>query len=241
MWLLSPHPILFHTGLATIYTHGVFFALAAVCSVLAMQLLAVSKGLPADDVPLYGVIIFLSGLIAARIGFFVSYPSAFASLADVVAIWRGGLVSYWAIGGGLAAGYLLFKRVGGVMASWMDVTCLSGLLGWSIGRLGNYYAGDSVGVLNGHFAPFYGRVPIQLFEAAWCLMLFFALKGRVASLPPGLSALYGLTGYFAGRIVIDGWRDEGYLIGAVHTSQVISIVSLATLVFMLWRHKASHE
>jgi phosphatidylglycerol:prolipoprotein diacylglycerol transferase len=240
MWLFAAHPIILQAYGITIFAHGLFFALAAEIAVLHVQYLARKKELDSNSVPLYGFIIFIAGLVAARIGFFLTYPSAFTSVGDLLAIWHGGLVSYWGMIVGLLTAYFLFRNKKEQLPIWLDIICLSGLLGWSIGRLGNYYAADSVGVLNTHFGLFYGRVPIQLFESIGCLLLFLGLRRYQTAFKPGQLAFLVLAGYFAERLLIDAWRDEGYLIPPIHTSQVISGLFLCVTAVVYLRYKKTH-
>jgi phosphatidylglycerol:prolipoprotein diacylglycerol transferase len=182
------------------------------------------------------LLVFVAGLAGARIGFFLSYPDQYVSLGQVLAIWNGGLVSYWGMATGGLAAWTLFRGEKHP-ASWADIVMVSSLWGWAVGRLGNYWAADSVGVPVGRFALFYGRVPIQLFESLLCLVLGSILYRMVARGPrPGLAAGIGFLGYGLGRGIIDSWRDESVLFH-LHQSQWVSLsMALVAGIYLIILH-----
>ena len=237
--LLQAHPVLLHLGVLIIYSHAVFFALGAISATGVFSWLAKKHDLPVEDIYAHAFWIFFIGLLAARVGFFLSYPSAYTSAWQILMIWQGGLVSYWAIFAGLIVAYFIFRSKKN-LATWFDLIILSSLLGWGIGRLGNYYAGDSVGVESGVWYIFYGRVPIQLFESILTIFLFIVLYNFLKRwhLRPGTVSFLALIGYFFGRFFIDIWRDEGILLG-LHVSQISSLLLLIILfiAFGIWRRK----
>ena len=240
MGLLTAHPFLLIIGSFPITAHGLFFGAAAVVAIVVFEWLAVRAQLPVDRLYERALLIFVSGLIAARIGFFIVYPSAFQSVGQVLAIWQGGLVSYIGMAVGVGVAYLLFHKEPKRLV-WLDLLGLVSLLGWAIGRLGNYYAADSVGVLMVN-SPFYGRVPIQLMEAGWCLIAFFVLYDvyKKQRLAPGDLLLWSFITYFAGRFVIDIWRDEGKWLG-LHFSQWTSLGLLLVTVVIFYFIKNRRE
>lgn len=235
---LSPHPILFTSGAISISAHGLFFALGALVSVLVMQRLAFKRGLSSERIPEWIFWTFLMGLIGARIGFFIIYPSAFESITQVLQIWRGGLVSYFGIICGLATiSFLIRKTQKQNFLKYLDIFSLSALIGWGIGRIGNFLAGDVLGVASQTWQVFYGHVPISLFETLLCLLVFFNLSAR--KIADGQTVKKVLTYYFLGRFVIDFWRDETYL-GLLHISQWTSLTLLICWVLLVknyFRHE----
>lgn len=232
-FLLAPHPLLILGSHIVLRTHAVFFVIGAESAALFLSSWLKKRGLSADEVPVAVFMAFVLGLVAARVGFFLSYPSQFQNLIQVLEIWKGGLVSYWGLAAGVSVlAFRLRHKISREKKIWWDGIVLSGLLGWGIGRLGNYYAADSVGVLSTHWALFYGRVPIQLMESLLCLAAFFFFAHK--KWQPGEVAWEGFITYFAGRAVIDTWRFEG-VVAALHLSQWVSIVALVTIV-IAYRH-----
>lgn len=233
MFVLNSKPILFSIHGLDIYTHGVFFALGALVGavIFARQLRRSHKEYPAVFAD--AAWIFLIGLLTARAGFFISYPSSWSGWNDALQIWQGGLVSYWGMLGGLLTAAWLFRRLPGRTGIYWDALALASLLGWAIGRIGNYYAADTVGILSTPWEAFYGRIPIQLFESLWCLILFIVLWYRTPRLQKGRVLLWAIFGYHLGRLVIDTWRDEDVLI-LLHASQWVALAVVIISGILLW-------
>jgi prolipoprotein diacylglyceryltransferase len=229
-YLLSAHPIFWQLGGITIYAHAVFFVIGAEVAYLALGSLAARRNLPDESLGYWSAAVFIAGLVGARIGYFALYPSQFQSIGQALSIWQGGLVSYWGMAAGLAVGWLLVRRQSSrERLIWFDLLCIVAMLGWALGRLGNYYAADSVGVTSQAWNMFYGRVPIQLFESVLCAGLGLAgwkLQKRWA---PGGLGLVLMAGYLGGRFFIDFWRDEG-MVGPFHVSQVVSLILIPLLI-----------
>lgn len=230
--MTEPHPVLFAGSGFTLYSHGLFFALGALAAALFFWWGALKKRYPAERATLNALLIFGFGLAGARLGYFLTYPSEFTSLGRLLSIWEGGLVSYWGIAAGLLAAVAVLRQERGAsLAQWLDLVALAALLGWSIGRIGNFLAGDSVGVPSAFWDVTYGRVPIQLAEALWCLGWGLALtrtwlRGRAKDGPLLATAL---ASYLVGRVLIDGWRDEEELAG-LQVSQWVGLLGAALTV-----------
>jgi phosphatidylglycerol:prolipoprotein diacylglycerol transferase len=221
MNFLQTHPVFGHIGSFEITSHGVFFALGAVVATLFLcsqvQVLGMDMQAVIDSV----LIIFIVGLLAARLGYLLAYPDSWDSVGQLFAIWEGGLVSFTGIIGGLVAAYILSRRMDrGQRWLWFAHLVQAGLLAWSIGRLGNYYAGESGGVVSVVWSLTYGHVPIQLFESFGCFLLFVWL--RYAHYPSKRIVVNGLLGYLLVRFCVDFWRDEAVV--GLHVSQWASVL-----------------
>jgi len=234
--LLSAHPILISGHGFTVYTHGFFFALGAV--VATLQACWLLKGvLRPVEVVERCFWIFVISLFAARLGFLLIYPDEWTSVSQIVTVWQGGLVSYVGMLSGVGMTLLFWRRLPEEKRTlWLNTIVLVTLVGWAIGRLGNYFAADSYGVLSPVWSAFYGRVPIQLFESLLCLGLAALLWWK----RPQPLLLWGLFGYNLGRFVIDFWRDEGSFLG-LHVSQWVSLVLVLLSSLLLVRYKRTHD
>ena len=164
---------------------------------------------------------FASGLVGARLLFLILYPEQVGGWSQLLNFWNGGLVSY---GGLITGSYAAYRYICHYapeqVAQWRESVVIATLLAWGIGRIGNFLAGDSVGVFSSVWQLTYGRVPIQLFESLLCLLLAYLLWRAKINI-----ALLATTGYFAGRFIIDIWRDETLLI-LLHASQWASLLAL---------------
>jgi prolipoprotein diacylglyceryltransferase len=234
--VIEPHPLIALGALGHVYTHGLFFAIGALAATafLASQRQEFGRGLSwAIERATW---IFIAGLFGARIGFLLAYPSSWTSSAQLFAYWQGGLVSFTGILAGAGVAVLIGRGVEKKPA-WY-VTCIfATLLGWSIGRWGNFFAGDSIGISSPFWSLTYGHVPIQLFESVLCLGLFVGLR-KLYCVEPVLAAWIAAIGYFSGRLLIDTWRDEGSF-GPLHTSQWISFVALLICLYGYRKRKSA--
>ncbi len=234
--ILTPHPILIELAIGPVYTHGLFFAMGALAGALVLahqrQFFERSLGWMLER----SVYIFIFGILAARFAFLLSYPSIWDSVSQIFSFWDGGLVSYGGILGGAlvvlaqARAFPIAKR-----PQWYATVVLACLLGWGIGRFGNFFAGDSVGVASTHWSFFYGRIPIQIFESVLCFSVYFIVRGWLAGNPWRVVYVSGLA-YFLGRAVIDTWRDESVVL-MLHVSQWISVL-VALGIVIIWRYRA---
>lgn len=238
---LQPHPIIGHFGIVQLYAHGLFFALGAELAALLLSRW-MAKVAPEIDSWRLSLEVFLAGLLGARLSYFLIYPDRYHSAADFLAIWQGGLVSF---GGILAGLLLLLYRLRSLSRNqrWqvLDLFSLAVLFAWSVGRIGNYYAADSMGIESTTWSLTYGRVPIQLFESM--LALGLGLSGywlwKKERFYPGWYTLYALLSYFSGRLIIDFWREEEQILG-LGNSQWASLLSLGIIglgVFFYRRQK----
>ena len=202
MMSITPHPVLFQVGGFPVTAHGLMFALGAETGCLFLYWLARRRNLPTGSLADKCLLVFVAGLVAARVGFFIIYPGEYRSVWQVLRIWEGGLVSFFGIAGGLAAAYALFPTR---RREWLGLLGVAALAAWGIGRIGNFLAGDSWGILSPYWSLTYGRVPIQLFESVLCLALAVFWGRRLGT--PRLLA-WALLSYVAVRFLVDFWRDE---------------------------------
>jgi len=229
--LLQSHPLVWKWGVITITAHGLAFAAAAETGYLVLAFLARRRGLSTDGLAEKVLMVFLAGLIGARLGYFIIYPSAFQSIGQVLSIWEGGLVSFFAIITGLGAAWFVFRKQ---RSEWLGLIAVAGLAAWGVGRLGNYWEGDSVGVMSSTWHLFYGRVPIQLFESVLCFGLA-VYWSRHLTKPYVLT--WVLMSYLCIRFLVDFWRDEGSFAG-LHMSQWAAAgLAVPLIIFVYCREK----
>ena len=112
----------------------------------------VKVGLPKDKLQDLAIVLFLAGIIGARIVYMIQYADQFPPVSDFgrwlaafFQIWNGGIVFYGSVFGGLA-GFLLFRhfvlRKLGV-SMWKLADAISPLIafGLAVGRVGCYLNG----------------------------------------------------------------------------------------------------
>lgn len=152
----------------------------------------------------------------------------------------GGSVFYGGLLGGLLAGGISAKVQKLDAGLVTDCAAPALALFHCFGRIGCFLGGCCYGVESEHGVIFtksliesangVPRVPVQLYEAAFELALFFALWALLnkGALKNRLLLVY-LIAYAAGRFVLEFWRGDeyrGFLFG-LSTSQIISVIVFA--------------
>ena len=215
-------------GNLTVYTHGFMFAMGAIFALVILYGLARLRNYPLDFVIDVIFWMFISGLAAARLGYYFMYRGQFSSFSEIWNIWDGGLVSFFGIAVGLMVMYFFLKKKDQKnLAGWMDISLIAASYGWAVGRLGNYWAGDVKGVASSVWNVTYGRVPIALFESVYALFIaifcYWLVRNRKRA--DGSVWLIALFLYGIGRFIIDFWRvDAGF-------SQLASIIMAVGAIF----------
>jgi|GEM_PF-2526727 len=234
MKLLQTHSVFFTLHGFSVTAHGFFFALGALLATFFIIANRRMLGLSFNDALERCVAIFIIGLAGARLGYSVAYPGTWQTIGDIVAIWHGGLVSFTGIIAGLLVTALYARRLSFEKATqWYAIVVQATLLGWSIGRLGNYYAAESGGVASSFWHLTGGHVPIQLFEALGCLLLFLTL--RFLTIRPLEQIWIGIGGYLILRFMVDFWRNEASF--GLHVSQWVALICLIILAFFIKKYR----
>lgn len=175
-------------------------------------------------------------------------------LKRIVSIF-GGSVFYGGLIGGLVAGFIYVRKTGMPLDITTDCAAVSIPLFHGITRVGCFLGGCCYGVEWKHGITFTNslaegangvpRVPVQLFEAGYEVLLFVLIfillnKGRFKG---RLLALYLLL-YAAGRFVLEFWRGDdyrGHLLG-FSTSQIIAVgMFVGSLVFLIVTRRGSEK
>lgn len=217
------HPILFSIGPINFYSYGLFAAIAVICTYFAMLKLIKVKNLPEGDLLDKVVLVFIAGVVGARIGYFITYYEQFSSIWEIFYLWNGGLVSYGGIVGGFLALLFLFKKN---LGNWLDIFGISFLLGSAIWRIGGYFSGGNPGIESNSLISVDGRIPIVLIESVFTIIIFLILVKlyKKIKLKSGVFfwisiGLYGLI-----RVAADYFRDYTYSVGVLRTGQIIGFV-----------------
>lgn len=233
------YPILFSVGRINIYTHGLMMAIGAAFGGLIIFFLAKKQGLKTNLILDLCVYAMFAGLIGSRILYVILYYNEFSSFKEMLYIWYGGLVSYGGIIGGLLIAWLFLKTKKEQVLEWFDVGIIGLMVGWAFGRIGCFLNGDSFGYLSYSWISIWGRIPTQLFESAWSLIVaslltFVGLRFKEKlKLPNGVIFLSGLALYAIGRFTIDFWRDEPVTFWFLKTGQLGSVVVVVIAVLSI--------
>ena len=226
--------------------YGLFAASALIiCYVVAIALCVKLKHPTQEQVlVMLGCMVFL--IVGAKLFGFVSYLSFQYSdgqpLDFTAALNRSGIVFYGGLLGYLLGLRLLLPRAlrhaGGNIKTGYDVAATALPLFHGVARLGCYFSHCCYGVVSPHFAAFYeSRVPTQLIESAFCLVLFVTLIVLLLRRPKTrgkLLPLYMVT-YSVFRFVLEFWRGDAVRGGfwGLSFSQWISVLVWLGLIFWL--------
>ena len=251
-------PVLFDGPIALRY-YGLIFALTLVGGYYLWQWQMRSGGYPdkvAQPFMAYGTIAIIIG---ARLGhcLFYDFARCFNPLTNVLKIWQGGLSSHGATIG-LIAALWLFARLNQIhFVEVLDRFSFSATLGAIMVRVGNFINSEIVGrVTDGSWGvrfPRYDRQlapdevpprhPSQLYEVGLGLLvmavLYVLYRRHGEQRPRGLLGAAFMTTYFAGRFVVEFFKEYQTLTGGLTMGQWLSLpaflVGLAWLVRVLTR------
>jgi phosphatidylglycerol:prolipoprotein diacylglycerol transferase len=139
-------PELVTIGPLTIHTYGLMVALGILAGVaLAEYLHRRSGGTPGQIVDI-SLIVVLSGLLGARILFVaVSWEYFAANPLETFMIWKGGLVFYGGLLGGIAGILTCIRMYRLETGLILDIGAIAIALGHAMGRLGCFSAGCCYG------------------------------------------------------------------------------------------------
>ncbi len=261
-------------------SYGMMILLGFVTGLLVFRRVLRHRGLDVERHTDHVLWIFLAALVGARLFHILFGPVGYLDRPwRVLAVWDGGLSFQGGLLAGAAAAFLLRRRL--PFRHFLDAASLGLVLGHLWGRLGCTMAGCCWGKSHAHWPggislaedsaaglhyraaglwptndPLPPLIPVQLYEAAWLLVIFVVgiRLSRETGRPGRLFAFY-LAAYGLGRFFLEFLRGDpgrGHLFSvhadffarsrelATETTVLLSvpqIVSLAMLVVgvVLWR------
>jgi phosphatidylglycerol:prolipoprotein diacylglycerol transferase len=129
--------------------HGVGTAAGYLAGVIVMTRAAERRGIPRAEVHNAATWGAVGAIIGAR-GFYVlAHLSDFPSIADVLAVWRGGLTMFGGFAVGLAFAFVYFRRHAIDIARAMDAAAPGFVIAVMIGRIGDLIIADHLGRATG--------------------------------------------------------------------------------------------
>jgi phosphatidylglycerol:prolipoprotein diacylglycerol transferase len=173
------YPVLIALGPLTLRTYGLMMAASFALGLYIAIRFNRKEGRADDEILDLGIWIMLGAVLGARILYvIVEWPQFAPNPWTVVTIWQGGLVFYGGlIGAGLTA-YVYLRSKSLPVWSYGDVLAPGLALGQVTGRLGCFFNGCCYGRVSSRFGvvfPAIGdnlpRLPTELYEAAFCLLL----------------------------------------------------------------------
>ncbi len=189
-------PILFKCSFFTIYTYGVFVALAFLISVPLWVREAARRGLDGEQVTTLAVILLAAGVAGARLLYvLLNWQDFIGDGLEVIRLHHGGLVWFGGLTAGVAALILYARRQRWSVSAVLDSIAPFAALGQAVGRIGCFFNGCCYGfpVAWGLYFRSHGMrlFPSQLLDAATLLIVSFFLtrlqrrdttgQGRIAA------------------------------------------------------------
>jgi phosphatidylglycerol:prolipoprotein diacylglycerol transferase len=194
-----------------------------------------------DDLLVYCA---LGVVLGGRIGYVLFYNFSYyaAHLAEIPAVWKGGMSFHGGLAGAAVGIYLFARRYELPVLSVFDIGCAVVPIGLFLGRIANFIKPELWGrpsdVPWAMVFPEAGplpRHPSQLYEAGLeglVLFIVLAIGIRLGALKrPGLvSGMFGI-GYGLARIVCEFFREPdpqlGFLFGGATMGMLLSLPLIA--------------
>lgn len=237
--------ILFQIGSLKVYTHGTGLVLGVIFSSFVLYKLANKNGL--NKAVIFDLIIYslFTGIIGARIAYFILYRSQFENVAGIAKIWEGGLVSFGGFILGIITAIIVLKIYKEKILPWLDLLLISSLIGMAIGRMGSFLSGELAGLPSSGATAILGVHPITLYESIFNLLIFIILAVLYLKFSKtaesGIFSLNVVMLYSLGRFIIDFWRDEetmalGLSLGQIFSGAVL-IISLLLFIYIIFKNR----
>lgn len=244
------YPVLYKLGFFTFYTYGFFVGLGIILSYLYLSRQLIKRSnLSEKELNNLGLLVLLGGFLGARLFYLVLNLGEFSgSWIDIFRIWRGGLVFYGGLLGGVLALYYFVRRNKFCFAKFADYFAPALALAQGVGRLGCFFAGCCYGKETNvgwgvvfrnpdSLAPLGIRLhPVQLYSAFGNLLIFAFLSRQLNRSPVAgkITAWYFvLAGAF--RFLLEFFRgdERGFIFAGFTFLQWLSLLIFLTGVGML--------
>lgn len=249
------YPILFTVGPITIYTYGLFIALAFLAGISLATLWAKREGIDPEKIIDLSFYLILAAIIGSRslyvlinFNYYLAHPLA------IWQIWEGGLVFYGGLIAAAAVGLIYIKKKGLHVWQIADIFAPSIALGQVIGRWGCFFAGCCYGkptdlpwAITFHdpasLAPLgIPLYPTQLYSSLKDLIILaiLILMQKRKSFHGQLFCSY-IFFYAVLRFIVEFFRGDprGFIPGGlISTAQALGVALFILALVMLWRLKA---
>ena len=245
------HPVLFKIGNFSINTYGFFIAIGFLAGIYVAKYFAKKEGIKVDII--YDLVFFVLiwSIVFARLFYVIQYHEFyFQHPVEILKIWKGGLVYYGGLIGGVIAVLIYIKKYN--LDKWLigDIFLVSLPLGQFFGRLGCLSAGccygkpchlpwaivfknpESLAPLNIPLHPtemYHGLSNLIIF-----LFLFHFYRSGKRKFKGQIALMYGML-YSTGRFIVEFFRgdDRGHILFFSIPQFISIIIFIISLIFYL--------
>jgi len=192
-------------------------------------------------------------IVGGRLGYVLFYKPGYylEHLAEIPAVWQGGMSFHGGMLGVLVAGWLFCRKYDLPVLRVGDAVACAVPIGLFFGRIANFVNGELFGrptdvpwaVVFPHGGP-EPRHPSQLYQAGLeglllGLLLFALSRSEAVRSRPGLLGGTFLAGYAVARAIGELFREPdaflGFLIGGATMGQLLSLPMLALGLYLVAR------
>jgi prolipoprotein diacylglyceryl transferase len=241
-------PVLLEFAGFTIRWYGVMFLIGLTLAYFINRWAFKKWEYSVDDLDSLVVYLFFGLVIGARLGhvLFYSFDYFWRHPVEILQIWNGGLASHGAAIGVLLA-YLIWTYVHKIkFVKYADLIVLGMPVVAGFVRIGNFFNSEIFGTkTEGNFGVVFAKLgedfprhPSHLYEAILSFGIFFVMlwifKKQGKKMPKLLLVSLYMLLYFAGRFVLEFWKDLHVLPESFPLSmgQVLSILPVFIAVFI---------
>jgi len=239
------HPILLSLHGFTIYTYGFFVAVAMTASLIVTERRAVRFGFGKAEAADLLFVLFISGILGARIFYVWQHAQDFAvDWMAALRVQEGGLVWYGGLFGAILTGMLYARWRKWPILPLCDFFSPVAAMAHGIGRIGCFFNGCCYGlrtesIFGVHFpGEPYANLPTQLYEAAGLFVIsgflfYYSRKPR----REGSIFLKYIFLYAMLRFVIEFMRGDNqhYFYLTLPQWMSIGLVAAVFSISFLWR------
>lgn len=224
------HPIICKIGSFTVYSYGLMLAVAFLAGSYLSVRQAKKKNIDPDPVFNLLFIVFISGLIGARLFYVIENMRYYAGNPfEIVMLSRGGLSWFGGLIAGIISGSVYLKKKKLAFYKIADLVVPFVALAQSIGRLGCFLNGCCFGEILAI------SMPTQVYSSLVLLIIFVLLRSlQERPYKEGSLFFLYLLLYSAKRFSVEFWRqDNPAILYGLTLFQALSILVFALALLKL--------
>ncbi len=237
------HPGLFKYGFIEIRFYGLMYVVAIVVAsfLIKHEVRRRKIELGSDEVTNFIIWVMVGGVVWARLYYVLFNPGYYmANIAEIPAVWHGGLAIHGGLIGGFSAAWVYLRRHNVLFWQMADAVAPVLILGQAFGRFGNFMNGDAhgrptdmpwgivfpPGSIAGAEFPGIPIHPTMLYELVINLAIFVFLWFGLRKREYKFGFLMGsyIILYSIGRFFVEHFRADSLMLGPLRAAQTVSIL-----------------